>query len=54
MLPASREYRPSAGLDAVVALKAGHASQAQMNDEVRRLTGLTLVRFVKDAMLTAP
>lgn len=35
------------------ALDAGYANQAHMNDEVRRLTGTTPVRFLKDAMLTA-
>jgi AraC-like DNA-binding protein len=35
------------------ALAAGYANQAHMNDEVRRLTGTTPVRFLKDAMLTA-
>jgi methylphosphotriester-DNA--protein-cysteine methyltransferase len=35
------------------ALAAGYASQAHMNDEVRRLTGTTPVRFLKDAALTA-
>lgn len=35
------------------ALQAGYASQAHMNEEVRRLTGLTPVRFLKDAVLTA-
>jgi AraC-like DNA-binding protein len=35
------------------ALRAGYASQAHMSDEVRRLTGLTPVRFLQDAMLTA-
>jgi methylphosphotriester-DNA--protein-cysteine methyltransferase len=35
------------------ALEAGYASQAHMNDEVRRLTGTTPVRFLKDAVLTA-
>lgn len=35
------------------ALDAGYASQAHMNAEVRRLTGLTPVRFLKDAALTA-
>jgi AraC-like DNA-binding protein len=35
------------------ALWAGYASQAHMNDEVRRLTGTTPVRFLKDAELTA-
>jgi AraC-like DNA-binding protein len=35
------------------ALDAGYASQAHMNDEVRRLTGATPVQFLKDAMVTA-
>ena len=35
------------------AFEAGYASQAHMNEEVRRLTGTTPVRFLKDAMLTA-
>ncbi|MEO9176767.1 MAG: DUF6597 domain-containing transcriptional factor [Gaiellales bacterium] len=35
------------------ALAAGYANQAHMNDEVRRLTGMTPVRFLKDAELTA-
>ncbi|MFC7022216.1 DUF6597 domain-containing transcriptional factor [Promicromonospora thailandica] len=35
------------------ALTAGYASQAHMSDEVRRLTGLTPVRFLEDATLTA-
>lgn len=35
------------------AFAAGYASQAHMNDEVRRLTGLTPVRFLEDARLTA-
>lgn len=35
------------------ALDAGYASQAHMNQEVRRLTGATPVRFLKDATLTA-
>jgi AraC-like DNA-binding protein len=35
------------------AIDAGYASQAHMNDEVRRLTGTTPVRFLKDAALTA-
>jgi AraC-like DNA-binding protein len=35
------------------ALEAGYASQAHMNDEVRRLTGTTPVRFLEDAVLTA-
>jgi AraC-like DNA-binding protein len=35
------------------AFAAGYASQSHMNDEVRRLTGLTPVRFLEDAALTA-
>lgn len=35
------------------ALQAGYASQAHMNDEVRRLTGTTPVRFLEDAASTA-
>jgi methylphosphotriester-DNA--protein-cysteine methyltransferase len=35
------------------ALEAGYANQAHMNEEVRRLTGATPVRFLKDAVLTA-
>jgi AraC-like DNA-binding protein len=35
------------------ALRAGYASQAYINDEVRRLTGTTPVRFLKDAAPTA-
>jgi methylphosphotriester-DNA--protein-cysteine methyltransferase len=35
------------------AVAAGYASQAHMSDEVRRLTGLTPVRFLEDAALTA-
>lgn len=35
------------------ALAAGYASQAHMSEEVRRLTGSTPVRFLKDAALTA-
>ena len=35
------------------ALAAGYASQAHMTDEVRRLTGMTPVRFLEDAELTA-
>jgi AraC-like DNA-binding protein len=35
------------------AFEAGYASQAHMTDEVRRLTGLTPVRFLEDAELTA-
>lgn len=38
---------------AVRAVLAGYASQAHMTEEVRRLTGLTPVRFLKDARLTA-
>ncbi|GGM42655.1 DUF6597 domain-containing transcriptional factor [Promicromonospora citrea] len=35
------------------AVAAGYASQTHMSDEVRRLTGLTPVRFLEDAALTA-
>jgi methylphosphotriester-DNA--protein-cysteine methyltransferase len=35
------------------AYAAGYASQAHMTDEVRRLTGLTPVRFLEEATLTA-
>lgn len=35
------------------ALEAGYASQAHMNEEVRRLTGTTPVRYLKDAVLAA-
>ena len=38
---------------AIRAQLAGYASQAHMTEEVRRLTGLTPVRFLKDAALTA-
>lgn len=38
---------------ALRALEAGYASQAHMTDEVRRMTGLTPVRFLEDAGLTA-
>jgi len=38
---------------AVRAVLAGYASQAHMTEEVRRLTGSTPVRFLKDAALTA-
>ncbi len=38
---------------AIRALQAGYASQAHMNEDVRRLTGTTPVRFLKDAALTA-
>ena len=38
---------------AVRAVLAGYASQAHMTEEVRRLTGSTPVRFLKDARLTA-
>ena len=35
------------------AAAAGYASQAHMSDDVRRLTGLTPVRFLEDARVTA-
>ncbi|QWZ10393.1 helix-turn-helix domain-containing protein [Nocardioides panacis] len=35
------------------AAEAGYASQAHMSDEVRRLTGLSAVRFLEDARRTA-
>lgn len=35
------------------AFAAGYAGQAHMSEEVRRLTGTTPVRFLKDATLTA-
>jgi AraC-like DNA-binding protein len=38
---------------ALRAASAGYASQAHMSEEVRRLTGRTPVRFLKDAALTA-
>ncbi|KPM55357.1 AraC family transcriptional regulator [Frankia sp. R43] len=38
---------------ASVAVAAGYASQSHMNDEVRRLTGTTAVRFLEDATVTA-
>jgi methylphosphotriester-DNA--protein-cysteine methyltransferase len=38
---------------ALRAFAAGYASQAHMGDEVRRLTGLTPVRFLEDAALTS-
>ncbi|CUU57600.1 AraC-type DNA-binding protein [Parafrankia irregularis] len=38
---------------ASVAVAAGYASQSHMNDEVRRLTGTTAVRFLEDAIVTA-
>ncbi len=38
---------------AIRAVLAGYASQAHMTEEVRRLTGQTPVRFLKDAALTA-
>lgn len=38
---------------ALRALEAGYASQAHMNDEVRRLTGTTAVRFLEDPPRTA-
>lgn len=52
----ARLRRLVAGIDdslAFRALEAGYASQAHMTDEVRRLTGLTPVRFLEDAGLTA-
>jgi hypothetical protein len=42
------------GASVTRALEAGYASQAHMNEEVRRLTGTTPVRFLKDAVLPAP
>ena len=48
-LIAASEHEPLA----ICALSAGYANQAHMTDEVRRLTGLTPVRFLKDATLTA-
>lgn len=45
--------RPNALPLAERAGAAGYASQAHMSDEVRRLTGLTPVRFLEDATLTA-
>jgi AraC-like DNA-binding protein len=36
-----------------LALDAGYASQSHMADEVRRLTGLTPVRFLEDAPIAA-
>lgn len=45
--------RPAAMRLAERASAAGYASQAHMSDEVRRLTGLTPVRFLEDATLTA-
>jgi AraC-like DNA-binding protein len=38
---------------ALRALTAGYASQSHMTEEVRRLAGVTPVRFLKDARLTA-
>ena len=40
-------------VEAARAFVAGYASQAHMTDDVRRLTGLTPVRFLEDAALTA-
>jgi methylphosphotriester-DNA--protein-cysteine methyltransferase len=37
---------------AIRAIEAGYASQAHMSDEVRRLTGVTAVRFLEEATLT--
>jgi AraC-like DNA-binding protein len=39
---------------ALRALAAGYASQSHMSDEVRRLTGLTAVRFLEDRQPAAP
>ena len=52
----ARLRRLVTGTDASLAFRAlgaGYASQAHMTDEVRRLTGLTPVRFLEDARLTA-
>jgi methylphosphotriester-DNA--protein-cysteine methyltransferase len=52
----ARLRRLVAAADASLAARAfaaGYASQAHMSDEVRRLTGLTPVRFLEDAELTA-
>ncbi|GAB2479579.1 helix-turn-helix domain-containing protein [Jatrophihabitans fulvus] len=43
-----------AGDLAALALRAGYAGQAHMNDEVRRLTGVTPVRFLEDRGSAAP
>jgi AraC-like DNA-binding protein len=48
-----RLVAPGEGALVTRALEAGYASQAHMNEEVRRLTGTTPVRFLKDAVLTA-
>jgi AraC-like DNA-binding protein len=48
---AARPGTPSSLAERAAA--AGYASQAHMSDEVRRLTGLTPVRFLEDAALTA-
>jgi AraC-like DNA-binding protein len=45
--------RSAAGPLARRALDAGYASQAHMNDEVRRLTGLTPVGFLEDPTAAA-
>jgi AraC-like DNA-binding protein len=39
---------------ALRALAAGFASQAHMSDEIRRLTGLTAVRFLEDRLPAPP
>lgn len=54
--PASSALAERAGTPSSLAERAavaGYASQAHMSDEVRRLTGLTPVRFLEDAALTA-
>jgi len=57
MLARVARFRRLISLDgeelALRALEAGYASQAHMTEEVRRLTGRTPVRFLKDARLTA-
>jgi AraC-like DNA-binding protein len=57
MLARVARFRRLIALDgeelAVRAVRAGYASQAHMTEEVRRLTGRTPVRFLKDARLTA-
>ena len=57
MLARVARFRRLISLDgeelALRAIEAGYASQAHMTEEVRRLTGRTPVRFLKDARLTA-
>jgi methylphosphotriester-DNA--protein-cysteine methyltransferase len=57
MLARVARFRRLIALDdeelALRAVQAGYASQAHMTEEVRRLTGRTPVRFLKDARLTA-